>query len=216
MMAADSNPWHSRGSALGINLGDPARVLTVGRKHGLLSADSDKEMERCAASQLSARGSVKMIRNFQEIADLTEELHQVDISVHKFTLDKATADVTHVDRLEKQLARVNGLLSHLSEAVTRKDRILAQLQARVVDNSIKIEAPYQVHAHSVLTSLGESVTTLPANLSSLEWANRLQLDETQLTEKLSQGEKLLSQCQSMYYTVQRLHQAQQNQTCASS
>lgn len=49
MMAADSNPWHSRGSALGINLGDPARVLTVGRKHGLLSADSDKVIKLVAS-----------------------------------------------------------------------------------------------------------------------------------------------------------------------
>lgn len=35
---ADPNPWNGRGSALGINLGDPARLLTVGRKHGLLPA----------------------------------------------------------------------------------------------------------------------------------------------------------------------------------
>lgn len=34
------NPWNGRGSALGINLGDPARVLTVGRKYGLLPATS--------------------------------------------------------------------------------------------------------------------------------------------------------------------------------
>ena len=34
----DPNPWSGRGSALGINLGDPARVLTVARKHGLLPA----------------------------------------------------------------------------------------------------------------------------------------------------------------------------------
>ena len=34
------NPWDGRGSALGINLGDPARVLTLGRKHGLVSPDA--------------------------------------------------------------------------------------------------------------------------------------------------------------------------------
>lgn len=34
----DPNPWSGRSSALGINLGDPARLLTVGRKHGLLPA----------------------------------------------------------------------------------------------------------------------------------------------------------------------------------
>lgn len=33
------NPWDGRGSALGINLGDPARVLTLGRKRGLVSQD---------------------------------------------------------------------------------------------------------------------------------------------------------------------------------
>ena len=37
-----TNPWDARGSALGINLGDPARVLTYARKHGVLSEAGDQ------------------------------------------------------------------------------------------------------------------------------------------------------------------------------
>ena len=41
------NPWDGRGSVLGINLGDPARVLTVARRHGLLSQDTSQVTEFC-------------------------------------------------------------------------------------------------------------------------------------------------------------------------
>lgn len=36
------------------------------------------------------------------------------------------------------------------------------------------------HAHRVLTSLGESVTSLPSDLASLQWAHQLCLEKTQL------------------------------------
>lgn len=58
-------------------------------------------------------------------------------------LDRETADLTHIDRLETQLSRVNRLLTHLSDAINGKDAMLGQLQATVVENSVKIEAPYQ-------------------------------------------------------------------------
>lgn len=36
------NPWDGRGSVMGVKLGDPARILTVGRRHGLLPHTSLK------------------------------------------------------------------------------------------------------------------------------------------------------------------------------
>lgn len=36
------NPWDGRESALGIKLGDPARVLTIARRHGILSTKSNQ------------------------------------------------------------------------------------------------------------------------------------------------------------------------------
>lgn len=39
------------------------------------------------------------------------------------------------------------------------------------------------NVHNVLTSLGESVSDLPSNLSALDWANQLQLDNTQLVSR---------------------------------
>lgn len=205
----DLNPWNGRGSALGVNLGDPARLLTAARRHGLLQADTIQEMEGYAESKVPERSSVKIIKILREIADLTEELHQLEIFSHQLALDQEMGDFTRVDQLEARLARVNGFLAHLSDAVNGKDIILGQLQTTVVESSVKIDTPYQMHAHRVFKSLGEFVTALPSNLSSLEWAHQLQLDKTQLAEKLSNGEQLLSQCQTIYNTAHKLHQIQQ-------
>ena len=68
---------------------------------------------------------------------------QLETVLHQIALDRATADLTHIDQLELRLARVNRLQTHLSDAVNGKDAILAQLQTRVVQNSIKVEALYQ-------------------------------------------------------------------------
>ncbi len=36
------NPWESLGSTLGIKLGDPARVLTLGKRHCLLPTSTNQ------------------------------------------------------------------------------------------------------------------------------------------------------------------------------
>lgn len=68
---------------------------------------------------------------------------QLETHAHQLVLDRETADLTHIDQLETQLSRVNRLLTHLSDAVNGKDAILGQLQTTVVENSIKIKAPFQ-------------------------------------------------------------------------
>ncbi len=58
-------------------------------------------------------------------------------------LDRDTADLMHVDQLKDRLARVDGFLCHMTQVVQGKDALLGQLQARVSDHSLKIEASCQ-------------------------------------------------------------------------
>ena len=71
------NPWDSHGSTLGIKLGDPARLVALGRKHGLISGNSLQEIERSAQEKVSETSSVRMIRVLKEISDLRKECRQV-------------------------------------------------------------------------------------------------------------------------------------------
>ena len=69
---------------------------------------------------------------------------QLDLQEHQLLLDRETADLTHPDRLEERLGRVKELVSHLSTAMECKGAILEQLQATAAENSLKVEAPYQM------------------------------------------------------------------------
>ena len=45
--------------------------------------------------------------------------------------------------LECHLRRVDALLSHLTEVMSKKDTIIGRLQSKAAENSLKIEAPFQ-------------------------------------------------------------------------
>ena len=48
--------------------------------------------------------------------------------------------------LECHLRRVDALLNHLTEVMSKKDTIIGRLQNKAAENSLKIEAPFQKYA----------------------------------------------------------------------
>ena len=83
---------------------------------------------------------------------------QVELDIHRRLLDAESADVMHLDVLgtefvfcfftyvisstEARLHRMEALLSHFTDLLGSKDKVLTALQSKHTDNSLKIEAPY--------------------------------------------------------------------------
>ncbi len=58
-------------------------------------------------------------------------------------LDRETADLVHLDRLEVRLGAVDALLTHLTDVTTGKGDIQTQLQTKRVENSLRVVPSYQ-------------------------------------------------------------------------
>ena len=140
-MSISKNPWDST-VLQGISVGSIDTAVALARRTEHLPPHGEIERER-------RMPSLRMIRQQRNITKLKKEMNALELEIKDRQWDQTTADLIHLDVLEKRTRKLEELSSQLTDTLQKKEELVMRLREPFTGDHIEMDASCHKHAARV-------------------------------------------------------------------
>lgn len=197
------NPWANQDKSLTAL----KKALILGERTGHIANRTEYEDQKLDDQAQNQLPSIKLIQVLKKMSKAKADLSKINLEIQCRMQDKETRDITHLDILEKRIAKIKSLNSHIESVIESKDQLIQRLQQPFQGDYLKLEAQYHKFACELFPQITPLLADLTTNLENIVWAKSLSLKDGRLDALISELCSTLSAMQTSFQSYCQIQQS---------